>query len=166
MRDLKYIQPWDTIIFDSLETLNNREIDKSKLIDNYGKFIWKNYTTIKIKDEWNLADLEYLFEHLDLKWYPTKIVFPEFTFGNYGWSYTKKAIKILKKFLLKTDRYGCYFDIWENIHTWWYSDKNNYLKDLITRFTKQWKSWKLRDCVIKANWKEYHCSWDYRYDFE
>lgn len=39
-------------------------------------------------------------------------------------------------------------------------------KEIIKWFTKLWKQGKITDCIIKINWKEYHSSGNYKYEFE
>ncbi len=155
----EYIRFWDTIRFKTLKEL------KKFLADGYNfNYIARGYVTLKIdsSEDWNLDDLKFVLEYLDLWTYAVKIKFPSLFFTS------EKAIKMLEKFILRQWNLDCYFDIWDRIHRgeceYW--DKTDYLEELINRFTKKGKSWKINNCVIKANWKEYHSSWNYKYEFK
>lgn len=169
-RDFRNMRIWDTILFNSLKELTHKKVEYLEsfvdYIDEYPAAL-TDYVTLKIGDDVSPNDteyLKYLFNKFNISFRHVKIEFPSrlFCSGPDKW---KSRLKMLKNFIKKDICTNCYFDIWDNIYHWQNnSDKNNYLKDLITWFTKQWKAWKVINCVIKANGKEYHSSWDYRYE--
>lgn len=169
---IKFLRSWDTIKFTSLYDLKCK-INGMSFIDNFTYFVENKHIKLEIdadKAHERSDMLKYLFEHLKLYGgvYSIWIKFPCSLFWFQGeYEHSRESIKMLKKFMLKNECKNCYFDIWDDVYHGQMSyDKKNYLKELITWFTKQWKAWKIKNCVIKANWKEYHSSGDYKYDFE
>ena len=160
----QYIRSWDIIKFNTL--MEFRDFLDDGFNYNFSSSIGRGYVTLKIDSSngWNLDDLEFVLKHLDLWTYPVGLSFPSLFFTYYNGS-CKKVIKLLEKFILKQWNQNCYFDLWNKVSRGEYWDKTDYLKELISRFTKNGRSWKIQNCVIKVNWKEYHSSWDYKYEF-
>ena len=159
---LKITRKFSDILYDMYKKMydyiNDEQLTSSKIEfkpDKREKNQWR-YT---LEEDWvsfvvSTDDLGDFFHHLEL-WGHSAF----FDFSNsIKW---QNEIKEIKKFIIRENCCNCYFDLWY-FPLW----EKISVKDLITRFTKQWKSWNINNCVIKANWKEYHSSWDYRYDFE
>lgn len=144
----------DILVFKDAEDMKSKMMDGTLSFNNSD---WERpYKLRKIKIEGNSynEDLNYILQHI---W--NNGLWMEFPV-NHIHDAPKESIKILKKFLVKWwGAFWCYFNVWEDI-------SQDDLKGLINRFTKKGKSWEIDDCVINANWKEYHSSWDYRYEFD
>jgi len=152
-----HIREYDTIVFDDLHFDDVKKY--LLLLDNIYLY---HPIKLEIKHESNRSittnELKYFLENLKT----FKELYLQFNPYYFREGYRSKSIKLLKQFILKNGCVNCYFELLWNE----YSSMPSDLKDLITWFTKQWKAWKIKNCIIKANWKEYHSSGDYKYDFK
>ena len=96
-------------------------------------------------------ELNNFLNHLQLLWYSSALDFSRIKLS-------EDDIKEIKKFMDREKCCNCYFNVW-NI-------SNESLKNLITWFTRKWKSSRIDNSIIEANWKKYHSSWDYRFEFD
>ncbi len=172
---IELLKGWDSIHIDEKRTFEDmlmyrkQQLYKQLKLENPGEKEMKKIWDLELERDGvkfilrsNMDDMKFFFNHLHLNRHS---VYIELQPNRFNYNNCKISLKILKKFILDEWSMNCCFDLWNQVHRGEYWDKTDYLKELINRFTKSGKSWKISNCVIKANWKEYHSSWNYKYDF-